>query len=271
MNLFRRNLEFCVLLIISGGIGAFLETDDFGDNFNNFQDWNTTLRLGYTPWYEDKGRRVFFFGMAYSHQFRNDNAFQLRYRARPEAHITDVRTVNTGNFYTQDANLLNPQMALVYGPFSLQAEYFASLASSPSGVGTRNSNIPNFTGDPDFSGAYAYISYFLTGEHRPFKLSSAAFDRVKPNNNFNIANGTWGAFEVAARWSYLGLSAKGLGGGIQNDATFALNWYLTPNTRWMFNYVFASMSNRRNTSATYPNTRFGGDAHIVQTRFAIDF
>jgi phosphate-selective porin OprO/OprP len=216
---------------------------------------------------------MFFIGMAYSHQFRNDFNFQQRYRARPEAHITDVRTVNTGNFFCQDVNLLNPQMALVFGPFSLQAEYIAALTNAPQSS-TQNLNTLGlaFEGSPSFSGAYAYISYFLTGEHRPFKLDSAAFDRVKPNNNFNIANGTWGAVEVAARWSYLALNSAGLGGGIQNDATFGVNWYLTPNFRWMFNYVYVAADKRRDTRFNRTiYARFGGDAHIVQTRFAIDF
>ncbi len=43
-----------------------------------------------------------------------------------------------------------------------------------------------------------------------------------------------------------------------DDFTFGVNWYLNPNTRFMWNYVY---SERERV----------GDAHVLQTRFHIDF
>ena len=257
------------------GIGVFYDTDNTGAfAFNNYQNWNFTARLAGTPLYREKGRKLVHLGFSYSHQFRNVNAFRLRYRQRPEAHITSARTVNTGltRINTNSINLINPEFALVWGPFSLQGEYMLSLPTASRDT-QANRNLFLTGSNPTFQGAYFYGSYFLTGEHRKYKQSAAAFDRVKPHHNFSLKRGGWGAWEVAARWSYLNLQSKGVAGGIENDLTFGLNWYPTPNTRWMFNYVYASVSNRQVTPILpeYPYTLSNGIVHVAQTRFQIDF
>jgi phosphate-selective porin OprO/OprP len=94
----------------------------------------------------------------------------------------------------------------------------------------------------DFYGAYAEASYFLTGEHRGYRRNQGRFDRTKPLENFWIVPGCvgTGAWQVAARWSYLDLNGTGDGeAGLQNDFTFGVNWYWNPNLRWMFNYIHA--------------------------------
>ena len=257
------------------GIGVFYNTDNTGAfAYNNFQDWNLSARLAGTPLYREKGKKLVHLGFSYSHQFRNVNAFRLRYRQRPEAHITSARTVNTGltRINTSSIDLINPEFALVWGPFSLQAEYMLSLPAASRNT-PANRNIFLTGSNPTFQGAYAYVSYFLTGEHRRYKQSAAAFDRIKPKHNFSMKGRGWGAWEVAARWSYLNLQSKGVAGGIENDFTFGLNWYATPNIRWMFNYVYASVSNRQVTPMLpqYPYTLSNGIVHVAQTRFQIDF
>ncbi len=255
------------------GVGIFQDVDDFGNNFNNHQDWNTTLRLAGTPLYEDKGRHLLHVGLSYSHQFRSSNDFQLRYRQRPEAHITDARTVDMfiNRLWTDNIDLVNPELALVWGPFSLQGEYMfafteASRRQSPA------QNLFLNASDPTFQGAYIFGSVFLTGESRNYSQSGACFDRITPHRNFDLKGG-WGAWELGARYSYLSLSDKGVGGGRENNFTAGLNWYLTPNTRWMFNYVYADVDGRLVTPRppTYPQDIVNGTAHVAQTRFQIDF
>ena len=84
---------------------------------------------------------------------------------------------------------------------------------------------------------YGQVSYFLTGENRPYKNSLAGFGRVKPNNNYG-ENG-WGALEIAVRFSAIDFKEN----GSLEDITFGLNWYLNPNTRMMFNYVMGERTN----------------------------
>ena len=63
------------------------------------------------------------------------------------------------------------------GPFSVQSEYTHSAARS------------QIAGDPGFGGFYIYASVFLTGESRNYKASSAAFDRVRPKQNYAPGEG----------------------------------------------------------------------------------
>jgi phosphate-selective porin OprO/OprP len=155
------------------------------------------------PLYEDDGEKVVHVGFSYSHQFRGGSDYMLRYRQRPESHLAPY-LANTGSTIpTNDIDLINPELAVVWGPASFQAEYTRSFVRGDDG--TKNSN---------FWGAYAQLSYFLTGEHRNYELGSGSFGRVKPNVNFNPAKGDWGAFEVATRYSYLArISHQGIWSG----------------------------------------------------------
>jgi phosphate-selective porin OprO and OprP len=278
------------------GVGVFTDADNFGDNFNNFQDWNFTARLAGTPFYDDDGRKLLHLGFGYSHQFRNKRQFQLRYQQRPEAHITDVRPLITtaggiGRLDTNYVDLINPEIAFVWGPFSMQGEYIWSFVNAnrdsiwQNGAEVGGFNLFLRKANPTFHGGYVFASFFLTGEHRHYDLKSASFGRTKPKRNFDLQGGP-GAWEVAFRYSYLSLNDGvssdpnalftpriGVRGGIANNLTFGLNWYPTPNTRWMLNYIYADIDNRRVTPLlpAYRQNFNSGPLHAVQTRFQIDF
>jgi phosphate-selective porin OprO and OprP len=82
-------------------------------------------------------------------------------------------------------------------------------------------------------------SYVLTGE-----TATDAGIGVRPRANFDFGNGNFGAFQIAARYHTLkvddraftlGLAAPG--SSEKADAwTVGLNWYLTGNFRYTFNY-----------------------------------
>ena len=87
----------------------------------------------------------------------------------------------------------------------------------------------------------------LTGENRAYNPTEARFDAPKPAYNFNPAAGTWGAFELAARYSELDLNYRdgaagaatptgGIRGGLQKISTVGINWYLTPDIRIMLDF-----------------------------------
>jgi phosphate-selective porin OprO/OprP len=233
--------------------GVFQDVGDFGDSFNDFDDYNITLRLTGLPWYEEGGRKLLHTGFSYTHKFRSENDTTVRFRSRPESHITDERLVDTGTIGADNVDLINPEAALVYGPFSLQGEYFYTKVDS----GVAN--------DPEFQGFYSYASYFFTGEHRIFKTSSASFDRVKPKKNFHPTSGKGGpgAWELGVRWSYIDLNDKNVQGGKESNITAGLNWYLNPNVRTMLNYIYADLKDRAGKE--------DGTSNIFQMRFQIDF
>jgi len=235
-------------------LGVFRNTDDYGDRVEDGA-YAVTGRLAGTPWKSENG--LLHLGAAAS--WREPDADASRFRQRPEAHLSEFRYVDTGVFGVEEEFRWGLEAAMVYGPFSVQGEYMAANMDTTA------------LGDRDFDGWYAMASWFLTGESRPYKASEGAFDRVKPKHNFNpwAEDGGWGAWELALRYSTLDLNDGPIWGGEEDNITAAINWYLNPNTRVMFNYVHGEID--------YPNGRVffdpetSGDVDIFQTRFQIDF
>jgi phosphate-selective porin OprO/OprP len=232
--------------------GYYYDVGDSGDTFADLSGSNTdfSARVAGTPWYRDK-IHLLHLGLGYSHKFRDKDLTELRFRARPESHITDVRMANTGRFSADSADLVNPEAALVWGPLSVQGEYFWQKTDAPD------------YDDPTFDGWYAFASWFITGESRNYSQKGGTFGRVKPNRNFHIGRPGWGAFELAFRYSDLNLTDKSIAGGDEQNVTLGLNWYINPSFRIMVNYVKANLENRANIN--------DDDLNIFQARFQVDF
>ncbi|MFQ5792007.1 MAG: OprO/OprP family phosphate-selective porin [Acidobacteriota bacterium] len=225
----------------SWALGVFKEVGGSG-NVANEDDYIFTARITGLPWFKEGGRYMLHLGGSYS--FRSPNEDQIRYRQRPEVHLSP-RFVDTKTFEADSVNLFDLEVSLVAGPLSAQGEYLTSLVDAPD------------AGDPAFRAFYLQASYFLTGENRAYSRSSAAFSRVKVRKNLG-ADGGAGAWEVAVRYSKLDLEEEGVTGGELSDVTVGLNWHLNPVTRFMFNYVFADRDAL-------------GEANFFQMRFQIDF
>lgn len=232
---------------LTWAVGVFRNTDDFG-NRSNDGEYAVTGRVTGLPYYTDEGRKLIHLGASYSTR-EIDNT--LRIRQRPEVHLSPVRFLDTGTLFVEDMDLLGLEAAAVWGPFSLQGEYMTA------DVQTR------FTGNHNYDGYYAQASYFITGESRPYKKSAGVFTKITPKNNFNVREGAWGAWEVAARYSVLDLDHDGIPfGGEEKNFTIGLNWYLNPNARVMFNYVHADIDH---------GALYKGDLNTLQTRFQLSF
>ncbi len=224
-------------------VGVFKNHTDAHGRDTGDGDYAYTGRVTFLPWYQAEDK-LLHIGVAYSHRTPDDK--EIRFRERPESHLAP-RFVDTGRFEAKSLDLIGLEAAWVYGPFSLQGEYVQAMVDSVN------------RGDCCFQGFYIYGSYFLTGEHRPYNRKTGVFGRVKPIHNYsNKPGGGKGAWEIAARYSYLDLDDKSVNGGRLQDITLGVNWYLNPNTRVMWNYVFADLAD-------------GGDADIFQMRVQIDF
>jgi phosphate-selective porin OprO/OprP len=222
------------------------------DNSPDAQGWGVTGRFHFAPMMEDEN--VIHLGAAAS--YRGDGDDEIRFRERPESHVTSTRLVDTGTISDySNQTLLGAEAAAVFGPFSMQGEYMQT-SIDVDGPGS----------DPDFSGWYVFGSYFLTGEHRPYKASSGTFGRVKPESI--VGKGGHGAWEVAARYSSIDLDDGGIEGGEEDNITVGLNWYATPNIRFMANYIRASTD--PTSVDKYPSAG-DEDANIYQLRGQIDF
>jgi phosphate-selective porin OprO/OprP len=189
---------------------------------------------------------------------------QLRVRAQPESTIDSARLVDTGNLgFADTVQLLALEAALMRGPVGLQAEWGQMQVDQ--------------AGRPDlkFSGAYVGANWFLTGESRVYDARTGVFTRFTPRNIMDSASSSWGAWELAARWSTIdlnsgenntdGVALFGARGGEETNYTLGLNWYWNAYFRMMLNYIHADAENRTN-AVPGPGSPEGGEADLIALR-----
>ena len=222
---------------------AFKDTDvDAGGNF--------IARLTGTVINDKENHQVVHLGVNYEHRDEDDNAYS--YHFKTENHMGEKQAVDNlaGNF--ENTSDLGFELATTFGPLSVQGEYE---------MGSINTDDKSYK----TSGYYAFASYFLTGEHRPYKNSS--FGRVKPKNSY-------GAVELVARYSVMDMNGTFDVDGNDDknyavsNITAGINWYINKHTRVMYNYVSGNHNDLNLKGGyDYKDGKLGG--HLV--RFQIDF
>ena len=78
------------------------------------------------------------------------------------------------------------------------------------------------------------MSYFLTGETRIYDYLNGAFLGITKVLH------SYGAWEVAFRFSNVDLNSQNILGGEENDATAALNWYPVQRVKLGAEYIYAN-------------------------------
>lgn len=182
------------------------------------------------------------------------DANQMRLRARPETHVNRGRFIDTRKISNVDhQNLLGLEAAATAGPVSVQSEY--NRVTFKRTLDT----LP----EPTFEGWYAFVSWFPTGEHRPYDTFAGEFDRVIPNR-------PRGALEVAARYSSTNLNdpSANILGGKENITTLGATWYANPNVRVMVNYLFVNNDQYAKGDRSY---KVNDDFNVLQARFQLMF
>jgi len=220
-------------------------SNSFGKDEKINEGQNFTVRFTGLAINNKEKHQLLHLGTSFSNRVPSKNDTGIRtYKVgiRPESHLATKAISNTFTD-VNNINLNGFEFAFISGSFSLQSEY------TTANINTQSKNF-------SASSYYAFVSYFLTKEHRSYKSSYGGFSRVKPLHNFDNNHG-WGAFELAIRFSSFDLSD--VSQGTLNDLTFGLNWYLNPRTRIMYNYV-----NAKNTFKALKN-----NAHLI--RFQLDF
>jgi len=181
--------------------------------------------------------QVWHLGVSGLYQDQEQNSTNtVAFRSVPEALARDyVYSVNTGNIANvDDYTIWGVEAAYLVGPFSAQAEY---QAVSLDRLNTSNT---------DFNGFYGQVSYVLTGESRIYDFDSGTFENVKPRM-------PCGAWEVAARYSYVGLNDNNIYGGSEHNVAVGVNWYANNNLKVQGNYVHADL----------PSNNLNGPSHDV--------
>ncbi|YBW38145.1 porin [Nitrobacter sp. TKz-YC01] len=179
----------------------------------------------------------------------------IRLRERIELRIDPTRVLDTQTIQNvDDVRVLSAEVGGAIGSFHGQGEYFDYSVS-------RFGN-----SDLHFKGGYVQAGYILTGEKRKYLQHDAAFGGVHPNNPFfwDVTGGI-GAWEIAARYSYMDLNDNLVFGGKQDNITVGLNWYLNDNMRVMFNWIHGTVAK---TNLANQDLGAKWDAYAIRTQWA---
>ncbi len=249
------------LRLQSHGKHWFVATGLYGESIGkgNDEGWGTAGRVIFSPIISQE--QVLHLGVRGAFRQPNDDREQdFRYKS---THQSGLYLVNTGTITNVDStSLIGAEAAMVFGPFGVEGEYTHAMVDRRKGGK-----------DLGFDGFHVQATWSLTGESKAtsYKISAGEFKRLKPHQYFSLSQGGIGAWELAARYGWIDLNDKDIKGGKAQDFTVALNWYLNPNIRMMFDYthVFNNTNHGINKSAsTY------GDAeglNIFQVRGQLTF
>jgi phosphate-selective porin OprO/OprP len=200
----------------------------FGDTTQSLL--RPTVRVTGLPILEDRGRlgkRLLHLGGSLSYVLAKES--EIQYRARPESFIAPF-LADTGVVKARFANLAGLEAIYMDGPLTLQAEAMLSKVEG---------ELERYY----VHGEYISASWFLTGEQREYdKTAGSLASSLKPRADFSWNNKTWGAWELAARYSHLDLNSGVVRGGKMDIGTAGLNWYWDRYLRWQFNYGYATVS-----------------------------
>lgn len=175
---------------------------------------------------EDGGRRLLHLGASAGYTQAPDGS--VRARSRPEVHEAPD-FVDTGSFTAAHTTGFGFELAAVEGPVTVAAEYTLADVSVPA------------SGNPRFDGWYVTASWVLTGETRPYERTKGYFGRVVPDAPFTFRGGGAGAWELAARYSWIDLSSQAIQGGMFDRWSGALSWYPTKWGRFEFDYGYGRL------------------------------
>lgn len=176
---------------------------------------------------------------------------------RPGIRVDDGNLVEAKSItHVRDADYVGAEAIAIHGPFSVQGEYGRLMLKRDAGQV-----------DLDFDGFYAFGSWVLTGEQRSVK--NGVVDRLKPLANFDPRAGKWGAVELAARYDQLNLTDSGLSPLKRKAVTWtgAVNWYLNPHARILFNYIRFKGTDSPLVSPLVAGTTAKGDAFATRLQF----
>ncbi len=159
----------------------------------------------------------------------------------PELRVDGTKLINTGNIPANHAGEVGLELAAQKHSLFAQGEYEYFDVDRITPVGSP------ILSNPHFEGWYVEGGWMLTGEMRHYNPQTASFDGPTITHPFDPAAGSWGAVELAARFSDMDLNyhdtpegtapaLDAIRGGDTKIVSAGLNWYWNPLVRFMFDY-----------------------------------
>lgn len=223
-------------------------------------------RLANTYWWANEGRCFAHWAISGSIAEPDGNGSpdhfnEARFRTRPEARST-ARWLNTGRIEgTEHYELLGLEKLVNLGPLQLVGEVQQIWLQRAPGD------------DPYFWGGYVYAAYMLTGENMTWDRETGQLGRLKPFHDFlyekqgcRYCKKGCGAWQVAARYSYLDITDGDIRGGVGNSLTLAVNWFWNANARLQFNYSRGWIDDHSPVDG-----QTSGQYDIIGVRAGVDF
>jgi phosphate-selective porin OprO/OprP len=208
-------------------------TNVFGVALNKYAYGGRVTTL---PVYEDQGEELIHvgFGSFVGELVQDENRNRVRPLLRNGPGFAVPVIADTGEIPGSRQYTIGPELAAVYGSFTLQAEWAGQWLTEAQPNGQP-------VGTVFYHGGYIEALYFLTGEHDNYDKQDGMFGRVIPRNNFHTKLDDccrgFGAWQVGVRFSYVDLNDKTIQGGQIYDWTLGVNWFLNPNMKFQFNYI----------------------------------
>lgn len=192
--------------------------------------------------------------------------YSVRLRERPELRVDGTRLIDTGSIDADGAHAYGFELAFQRRNLMFQGEYFdLGIDRRFPAAGVSN---------PDFNGWYVEGGWVLTGEARKYSMSTASFGAPSVAKPLDPAAGSWGAWELAARYSTANLDSNAdspivadrVRGGEQSIWTLGVNWFPNPAVKFMLDVQDVSVDRRNAAGAA-----IGQDYRSVNVRSQVAF
>ena len=201
----------------------------------------------------------------------------LRFRERPEIRVDGTRLIDTGTINAKTGDYYGFDAAGNWQNFYVGGEYM-NFTADRMASGLKAADHPNF------SGWFVEGTWILTGEPRQYSPSAmnneyGAWNAPRVARPFSFSGNSWGAWEVAVRYSDTNLNwhesfagnavaQAGIAGGDERIIALGLNWYLNQNIRVMVddNIVTVKKLSAPGADPTVPSHQIGQSFNILGAR-----
>jgi phosphate-selective porin OprO/OprP len=221
----------------------------------------------------------------YSGNAAGGGAQAINLQDRPQARVDGTRLISTGNIPAKTADMWSVDVETNLENFYFQGEYSRFNVDRQCGTLTggvcAGGNSQTVADHPSFYGWYVEGTWILTGETKPYTPQAinnevGAFGNPVPSRPFSLNGDSWGAWEVALRYSDTNLNwnptqvagptqLAGILGGDERIVTLGLNWYMNRNVKLQINDMIVKL--KRGSSAANLNS-MSQDLNILGVRLA---
>ena len=218
------------------------------------EGYSTNLRLTAAP-INEHGKN---FHIGIAHSFKTPDVTSdlapntIEISARTETYVSNPKLLHTGdiadvNYYQR----LGGELMCIYGPFYVQSEYMGTQI-------VRWYKKPNV----ELGGGYVTATWTVTGETRYYYVDEGEIGPIESPTH------SWGALELAARYSHTDLNDGDIHGGKSHQLMLGVNYYPNRNIKLQFNYSMVDVDQY----ATRKGNLIGNDDFsFIQMRFQSSF